>query len=368
MLTKKKKRIGLPALIALAAVALALTAALAAIAPAYAQQDIPFQGERTVTVMTYNVYYGIDAELDAILTPGGDLLSEVTAVYNGYYERNFPERAQSIADQIEEVNPELIGLQEAVLVRTDTPPDGPITPATTVDLDFVQILLDELAGRGLHYEVVAESLGLDAELPSDQGFDVRHSEREVILARADLKTADLKLSNPQSGNFVTNCTIPETPIGEFIFLQGWATVDVEIRGKSFRLISTHLDPLCPPFIQEAQAAEILAGPAATSLPVLLIGDLNATPDSGAYAVITNAGYNDAWTAVSSDNGFTCCQDGDLANADSKLTMRIDHIMYAGAFTVQSADAVGDEVGDKTPGGLWPSDHAGVAATLQLPHP
>jgi hypothetical protein len=29
-----------------------------------------------------------------------------------------------------------------------------------------------------------------------------------------------------------------------------------------------------------------------------------------------------------------------------------------------ADVVGDELGDRTPSGLWPSDHAGVVATLR----
>ncbi|MGH8770735.1 MAG: hypothetical protein ACREV2_06075 [Burkholderiales bacterium] len=39
-------------------------------------------------------------------------------------------------------------------MRTQSPPDGTATPATTVTLDFVRILLDALAARGLHYEVV----------------------------------------------------------------------------------------------------------------------------------------------------------------------------------------------------------------------
>jgi hypothetical protein len=107
----------------------------------------------------------------------------------------------------------LVGLQEAVLVRTQSPPDGPATPATTVVLDYVQILLNALAARGLHYEVVVQSINFDAELPSALGFDVRHTDREVILARADLKTSDLKLSNAQAGNFVTNCTIPSPITG-----------------------------------------------------------------------------------------------------------------------------------------------------------
>src|SRR3990170_6945483 len=158
-------------------------------APVVAQQRVPFAGHRVVTVMTQNVYHGVDAEFSAIPTATGflDLLQKVAAVYQCYFARNFPERAAALAAEIEATRPDLIGLQEAILVRTQSPPDGPATPATTVALDFVRILLDALAARGLHYEVVVQSIGFDAELPSGLGFDVRHTDREVILARADLK-------------------------------------------------------------------------------------------------------------------------------------------------------------------------------------
>ena len=105
-------------------------------------------------------------------------------MYQGYFARNFPERAAALAAEVEATQPDLIGLQEAILVRTQSPPDGPATPATTVALDFVQILLNALAARALHYEVVVQSINVDAELPSTLGFDVRHTDREVILARA----------------------------------------------------------------------------------------------------------------------------------------------------------------------------------------
>jgi hypothetical protein len=33
--------------------------------------------------------------------------------------------------------------------------------------------------------------------------------------------------------------------------------------------------------------------------------------------------------------------------------------------VVSAEVVGDDPADRTTGGLWPSDHAGVVATLRI---
>ena len=151
-------------------------------------------------------------------------------------------------------------------------------------------------------------------------------------------------------------------------------MDVKIRGKSFRLISTHLDNGCPmpdPFaVQEAQAAELLSGPAATKLPVVLVGDFNSPGDgSGAtYNSIIAAGFDDAAVEAGIGSLATCCQAADLLNSGSTLTQRIDFVLFRGAFSVHGAVTIGDSQADRTPSGLWPSDHAGLAATLELAHP
>jgi endonuclease/exonuclease/phosphatase family metal-dependent hydrolase len=328
--------------------------------------------ERSVTVMTRNVYNGVDTELSAVATATSflDLVQKVAAVYQAYFARNFPARAAALAAEIEAKRPDLIGLQEAVLVRTQSPPDGPATPATTVALDYVQILLDALAARGLQYEVVVQSINFDAELPSALGFDVRHTDREVILARTDVKTADLKLFNAQGGNFVTNCTLPSPIAGPITLRRGWVAVDVKIRGKSFRLISAHLDVACLPFtsaIQRAQAAEILNGPAATKLPVVLVGDFNSPGDGSGvtYNDVIAAGLADAALEAGVGGVPTCCQAADLLNPVSILDSRVDFVLFRGAFLVRSADIVGENPADRTPSGLWPSDHAGVVATLEF---
>ncbi len=344
-------------------------------APSIVQQGVPFAGDRVGTVMSRNVYHGVDAEISALPTASGffDLLGKVKAVYLGYLARNFPERAAALAAEVDATRPELIGLQEAILVRTDFPMDGPTTPATTVALDFVQVFLDALAARGLHYVVVVQSIGLDVELPSLLGFDVRHTDREVILARADLNTSDLKLSNAQAGNFATNCTIPTAILGPITIRRGWVAVDAKIRGQSLRFISTHLDGDCLPFtslIQQAQAAEVLSGPAATDLPVVLVGDLNSPGDGSGvtYNNVIAAGFGDAAVNAGLGAVATCCQADDILNPVSILDRRIDFVLFRGGFTVLSAEILGEIPADRTPSGLWPSDHAGVAARLRLPQP
>ena len=67
-------------------------------------------------------------------------------------------------------------------------------------------------------------------------------------------------------------------------------------------------------------------------------------------------------------GLTCCQDADLSNRRSLLYERIDMIFWWDEPARVTARLVGDTVSDKTfpPGlGLWPSDHAGVWASLQF---
>jgi endonuclease/exonuclease/phosphatase family metal-dependent hydrolase len=249
--------------------------------------------------------------------------------------------------------------------------DGPATAATTVALDYVQLLRDALAARGLKYDVVVQLENFDAELPSALGFDVRHTDRSVILARADLRTSELKLTNAQAGNFETNCILPTPGLGPVNFRRGWAAVDVKVRGKSFRLVSAHLDFAClqfTPAIQLAQAAELLDGPAATSLPVVLAGDFNSPADGTGvtYNLLTASGFGDAAAAAGLGGLPTCCQAPNLLNPASQLTRRVDLVLYRGSFGVGAAEVLGDHVDDRTPSGLWPSDHAGIAATLVLP--
>jgi hypothetical protein len=314
---------------------------------AVGQREPPSAADRVVTVMSLNVNHGVAGELNALAgaTDFDDMLAKVAAVYQGYFARDFHARAAAMAIQVEATRPDLIGVQEAVLVRTQYPPDGPATPATDVALDYLEILLDALAARGLHYEVVVQSIGWDAELPSALGIDVRHTDRELILARSDLKVSDLKLSNALTGHFLANCQIPSAILGPVTILRGWASVDAKIRGKSFRFITTHLDGDCTPFTfayQQAQMAELLAGPA------------------------VGAGFTDAAAVAGLGGRLTCCQANDLLNPVSMFDRRIDYVFYRGDFAVRGADVVGDDPADRTVSGLWPSDHAFVVTTLVVP--
>ena len=329
-----------------------------------------------LTVMTRNLAFGTDLGPIVAATTEFEFVTAVANAFTEAQATDFPGRARAWADEIERARPDLIGLQEAALWRTQTPADFSPTPnATTVKADLVGLLLAELRSRGMKYEVVIAQSGYDIEAPGlfPSGFvDVRLTQREVILAR---KSPGLKLTNAQAGRYAAHVTVP-TIIGVPVALPwAWASVDAMRNGGSFRFATTHLDPISG-VAQQLQANEFLAGPGSTTLPIVWVGDFNSDAEGTAitgvpsatatYGSIIASGYADAWSARHpSDPGFTCCQATNLLNPTLTLTERVDLVMTRGPFHVGKASLVGDEASDRLPSGSWPSDHAGVVVTLEL---
>lgn len=102
--------------------------------------------------------------------------------------------------------------------------------------------------------------------------------------------------------------------------------------------------------------------AQTTMPVLLVGDMNSEPWSDDYARIT-AAYGDAFAAAGTGTGFTYpdySQPQARVNARfptfTPLLVRLDYIFYGDAFAPLAA-----EVGSSSGG----SDHLPVVATFRL---
>jgi hypothetical protein len=77
---------------------------------------------------------------------------------------------------------------------------------------------------------------------------------------------------------------------------------------------------------------------------------------------------DTWVVANgSDPGFTSGFSELVNDPDaSGLTTRIDHVLSLPAVGVVKSVVSGIDPRDRTPEGLWPSDHAGVTAKLLLP--
>lgn len=316
-------------------------------------------------VMTRNLFLGADLTpaYEALSGPGAaDLPAVVAATFNpgpplGAVQRtDFPARASAVAQEIEATAPDLIALQEAAVWRTR----GPSGSTTSDHLELLEV---ELARRDLGYRRVATVENGDVELPSAAGIAVGLTNRDAILARGGLR-----LSNVQTGAFSTTLPI-RTAQGTFGLGRGWAAVDAGIGDRTLRFVATHLEvgsPAAAAQVQLAQVDELLDGPARTSLPVVLAGDFNARPGRPAYARLREAGYDDAWTRTNPDDvpGFTCCRGASLDNPADVLKRRIDLIFTRGDIVATECVAVGDQPDDFR-AGLWPSDHAGVVARLEL---
>lgn len=327
--------------------------------------------KETLTVMTRNLYLGsaFDPLLNAA-TPD-DIPGAVAAVYAAILSSQYPCRAEAIADEILETQPDLVGLQEAVLLRVYSPcgaslPNPPQPIAFAVD--YAQILLDALERRGAHYALAAEIANTDVTTSSLSGDTIRMTDRDVILVRTDLSTREFRISNPRAENFNSRFSVQVGGTGgpTVTILRGWCSVDVRVAGRSIRVISTHLEEEVP-LIRVLQANELLAGPLHTSRPVIVLGDFNASVGSTPYGSLIDARFVDAWVlAHPGDPGFSCCQAADLLNPASQLSTRIDLIFIRGKrLGVNDIQLVGADPAERLPSGLWPSDHAGVVGILSL---
>ncbi|MFD7257970.1 endonuclease/exonuclease/phosphatase family protein [Streptomyces sp. NPDC059874] len=208
-------------------------------------------------------------------------------------------------------------------------------------------------------------------MPGSGLQDIRLTDRDVLLARTDLPARNFSVANPQAAVFANHVGIcvPATgcpdDAGPIRVERGRVSVDATLRGRTARVVSTHLEPAAPP-IRLQQAGELVAGPLNTALPTVLLGDLNSAPGTPPHNALLTAGFTDAWAATRPrDPGFTCCQDANLRNTTSKLTRRIDYVLFRGNVTTLTTNQVGATQADRTPSGLWPSDHAGVRSVLRL---
>jgi len=369
----------------------------------------------TLNVMTRNMYLG--ADLNPALQASG-IDGAVNAAYQieqQVHATKFPSvRAALLAKEIQKQRPDVVGLQEAAWWRTGPYDLSAVTggpKATQTDPqggDFLTDLMSALNAKGgkgkkgtasaakkggnVQYRIAVVKPEFDFELPVNQGTGglsacgtpgVCHNERltmrDAILVRKGVKT-----SNPTSGTFNTLLRVKVGGVLNVDVTRGWAATDVKLHGRKVHVVDSHLEAFDGNSsnssntgqtypkggIREAQAKELLSGPAVSKLPTLLIGDFNSdvpahgdqvTPgDTLAYQALLNGGFSERSLTPPP---FGCCiQDPNLANPSTAgITHRVDHIMSnskkirfkKGALTSTYAN------------GLWSSDHYGLASQLLI---
>jgi endonuclease/exonuclease/phosphatase family metal-dependent hydrolase len=346
-----------------------------------------------VNVMTRNLYLGADLtpaiaakNTNEFVQANGKILRDVTA-------NNFPVRAKGLAKEILKKKPDLVGLQEVALWRTGPPSLEPLlspagATATTVRYDYLAELLAQLnKGKKLYRAAVVQP-EFDFEAPADEnqvpndgpnGFikdaeiNGRLTMRDVILVRLG---AGVVTSHPQKGNFSAMLTVQLSGV-EVKVLRGWTALDAKVRGSGkFRFVNTHLEAFDDsnqvPSIRAQQAAELVAkgGPATTSLPVILLGDLNSDDDTveggdrQAYQTLVKAGMRER----STDNPLGCCLKSSLlavgaGGSVADFDHQVDHVMTRDPKKVKLLTS--SVTGRQPVNGYWDSDHAGLFSSLWL---
>ena len=346
-----------------------------------------------VNVMTRNLYLGADLapaiaakNTNEFVKANGQILREVTA-------NNFPVRAKGLAQEIIKKKPDLVGLQEVALWRTGPPSLEPLLgttgpTATTVRYDYLTELLDRLNKGKKRYRVAVVQQEFDFEAPGDENgvagdgpnglikdaeINGRLTMRDVILVRLG---AGVVTSHPQKGNF-QNLLVVQLSGVEVRVLRGWTAIDAKVRGSGkFRFVNTHLeafdDSTQVPSIRALQAGELVAkeGPATTSLPVVLLGDLNSDDDTVegadklAYQTLLAAGMVER----STDDPLSCCLDSSLlevgkGGSEADFDHQVDHIMTRDPKAITLEDSAVS--GIQPVNGFWNSDHAGLFSALRF---
>jgi endonuclease/exonuclease/phosphatase family metal-dependent hydrolase len=373
---------------------LAAFALIAAIAPATSQAA----PQKKVRVMTRNLYLGADLSPGTSATSLQELVDAAGTIINQVDENDFSIRAQGLAREIRNQNPDLVGLQEGALWRQAPCSDNPIPPSATQvhqNGDFLQLLLDAVnqGPHQYHYAVVQPEFDFQVYANADGNqmtgtpfgceFEGRLTMRDAILVRDDR----VQVTHPQSDNF--NTLLQVTPGGIPIDVtRGWTAVDAKVDGApKFRFVNTHLEAFDNQSsnhtnqntdvgngrVRLRQAKELVAngGPATGSLPVVLVGDLNSdvrTPikpgDQLAHSSLFQAGFAERATY----DPLGCCLNssvitqnggGSVADFDHK----VDHVMTDDPAHVKLLRS--DVTGRQPVNGFWDSDHAGIASVLNF---
>jgi endonuclease/exonuclease/phosphatase family metal-dependent hydrolase len=331
-------------------------------------------------VYTQNMYLGGDtgplfsidfSNLPVLLAATGQFWSEVET-------SDVHERVVEFVNEIDERRPHVVSLQEVLHFMLL---DG--AGQLTREVDLLAEIENEMANRDLPYTTAIVQAGTSSTLPL--GFDplvgvtqwLKFTDRLVVLKRSDVPVLE-----SEQGLYGA-----KLPLGPLEMVRAWARLTVDHDGTPHHFVATHLEIQASGPVHAAQAYELQNSILADLDGVtILAGDLNsdAAAHEGApswtetYDNLMAAGFTDVWEASPARRGalgVTCCQDPSL-RADSELDQRIDFVLTrssgdAGGDLSQRrglfrVEIVGDEASDRTSDGLWPSDHAGIAATIRIP--
>ena len=260
-------------------------------------------------------------------------------------------RLRLIRREVERLRPAVLGLQEVVRRTPEgQPPRGP------EDCQAMQI------ADGLGYAVA-----YGAATHYGGGRDARWYGNAVLSSMPIRQEQVFRLPGEHTGE--SRCllyALIDTPFGDlpvFVTHLNWRLNHGAVRLEQVRFIVSRIEELAP-----------LGGP---MLPPVLLGDLNAEPDSdeirflrGLAVVDAKSTYfADAWTyGGDGSRGATFDPVNDYARRTRHYPRRIDYVLVRGPDRFLRGEPLHTELAFTTPEThdgtrIWPSDHFGVVTDV-----
>jgi endonuclease/exonuclease/phosphatase family metal-dependent hydrolase len=334
---------------------------LSDVSPAIAVGNTRHLSAAATKLMSRNLYIGFDVDetIQALATGDPDIIQgAIEKAITTLIATDFPARAAAVAQEVDLLRPDVLGLQEVYDMDVTVP------GLPEIHLPFLAILQQALADRGLNYVVAAEIQTTDAQLPGISLID--HDALLVNPDRVTVSGSDAQLYTYNLGD----------PLGIGIaIVRGWTMIDASINGTELEIWNTHLESGSDPAIvglRGYQAAE-LVGRASTELPVMVMGDLNDQLGSPMYDAFTTGGFDNVWQVLEPTSpGYTCCHAADLSNvvAHFEFDQRIDHVFVRGLESIEGTVLrTGVLPAERVKGPyykVYASDHAGLFAALMVP--
>ena len=320
--------------------------------------------------LSWNVYVGTD--VDAVIEALADGFQEsdllvLQAQIQTLVMTDFPTRAGAMVDEIADRRPHVVGLQE--ITTLDLQPFGLGT------IDFLEIVQDALAARGLNYVVADTVKNIDVSIEVPGVGAIGLTDYDVMLVDADR----VQVLDAWGKTFDLNMVDLIGPVGGISLVRGYVYANIMIGEKDYHVVTAHLEssgyaPMLP-MLRGVQATEIVTVLADADRAVVM-GDLNDEGASPMNAAFAAGGFVDVWPALyPGTDGFTCCHALTLNEEVPAYTKRIDYLFVRGIeHPIQglkgSMEILGEEPGDRILEApyypLWPSDHLGLFANLNVP--
>ena len=388
---------------------------------------IPVHAEEPyrITVMSRNIYLGADVGVALELIPNFPKAAQF--MWDQVKKTDFATRAPKLARESAQDRPEIIGVQEATIwyCKKDLLSDKvevfnfldqfiSATKASGVGYSLATANGVEAFNPGYSIaaipyvtkvrdpEVFNPIFGQDT---ASCGFTIG----DALLVRDDVKDRII-----QVGNTEYDATYSIVPTLMTIY-RGYTWADFKVQDSVVRLITTHLESIWDENKvpnSALQAQQLVADLKDAKMPIVIMGDFNADyrdprpqgePNPGeqpvtsetcptpggakcnAYSTMIEAGFENASPDAKNPRYFTWGASALLNGPDKKrvldakkfgnqygFTDRLDYIFTKNVYATVSAKIIGNVWPDGS--GVWdcgkdkcfPSDHAGVVATIELP--